>query len=145
MGLERFLPAHDGGVYNQALLEIKCGKKQSHWMWFIFPQRKGLRHSSTAKYYGIAGLEEARQYLQHPMLGKRLVEISKALFELADKSALNIFGSPYDMKLRPSMTLFSIVERSFVFSRQYWTNILEGILIKKQLTGLIFKFPTLPY
>lgn len=106
MGLERFLSAQEG-IYQQALSEIRHGKKQSHWMWFIFPQLKGLGHSSTADYYGIIDLDEARQYLEHPVLGKRLVEISKALLELVGTDANAVFGYPDDLKLQSCMTLFS--------------------------------------
>lgn len=107
--LTRFLDAQNQSYLN-ALSEIRKGQKQTHWMWFIFPQLKGLGKSSTADYYGITGLEEAKSYLKHPVLGKHLVQISLALLELKGKTALDIFGSPDDMKLRSSMTLFSQVE-----------------------------------
>lgn len=107
--LTRFLDAQNQ-VYLNALSEIRKGKKQTHWMWFIFPQLKGLGRSSTADYYGLTDLEEASAYLQHPVLGKHLVQIASALLELQGKTASDIFGSPDDMKLRSSMTLFSQVE-----------------------------------
>lgn len=110
MGLERFSAAQDDGVYDQALSEIKCGKKESHWMRFIFPQLKGLGHSSTAEYYGINGLDEVRQYLEDPVLGPRLIEISRALLELEGSDANAVFGYPDDFKLHSSMTLFSQVK-----------------------------------
>ena len=110
MGLERFLAAQDNGVYDQALLEIKCGKKQSHWMWFVFPQLKGLGSSPTANYYGITDLEEAAEYLRHPILGKRLSGISGTLLELPGTDATAVFGYPDDLKLHSCMTLFSQVE-----------------------------------
>lgn len=106
--LKRFLDAQHN-VYRQALSEIKKGRKQSHWMWFIFPQVKGLGYSSNAQYYGIGNREEASAYLQHPVLGARLVEISTALLQLPQHNALTIMGSPDDQKLRSSMTLFAQV------------------------------------
>ncbi|MCO6148925.1 DUF1810 domain-containing protein [Flavobacterium sp. NRK1] len=120
MGLERFLSAQEG-IYAEAISEIKQGRKQSHWMWFIFPQLKGLGHSATAEYYGITDLDEARHYLEHPVLGKRLVEISKALLELEGADANAIFGYPDDLKLQSSMTLFS----RFNGANPVFKNILE--------------------
>lgn len=104
--LERFVSAHQSS-YKQALTEIQNGRKQSHWMWFIFPQLRELGRSETAKYYGIADLKEARTFLDHPILGKNLIEISKALLQLRTDDPHQIFGSPDDLKLRSSMTLFS--------------------------------------
>ena len=95
--------------YAKALHEIRSGRKRSHWMWYIFPQVKGLGHSSMAEYYGISGIDEARAYLADPVLGARLVEISEALLELEDKDAAGIFGYPDVLKLRSSMTLFAAV------------------------------------
>jgi len=106
--LSRFLEAQNQ-TYLNALSEIRKGQKVTHWMWFIFPQLKGLGKSTTAQYYGIADLSEASAYLQHPVLGKHLVQISSALLEIENKTALDIFGSPDDLKLRSSMTLFSKV------------------------------------
>ncbi|SCY96292.1 DUF1810 domain-containing protein [Flavobacterium caeni] len=96
-------------MYLKALAEVRNGKKESHWMWFVFPQIKGLGFSETAKFYGIADLEEAEAYLAHPVLGKHLIEISEALLKIEDKTATEIFGTPDDMKLRSCMTLFSKV------------------------------------
>jgi len=104
--LTRFLDAQNK-LFLTALDEVKNGKKQSHWMWFIFPQLKGLGRSSTAEFYGIDGAEEAMAYLSHPVLAKNLVAISKALIGIEDKTATEIFGSPDDMKLRSGMTLFA--------------------------------------
>ncbi|MBF8964399.1 DUF1810 domain-containing protein [Pontibacter sp. FD36] len=106
--LARFLDAQ-ASSYEQALTEIKNGRKRSHWMWFIFPQLQGLGYSETARYYAIKDLEEARLYLQHPVLGQRLVEISKAMLALEGKTANQVLGSPDDLKLRSSMTLFAAV------------------------------------
>lgn len=106
--LNRFLVAQES-AYSAALSEIRAGRKRSHWMWFIFPQLKGLGYSSNAVYYGIDGLDEAAAYLQDPVLGARLVEISRALLELPGSNATAVMGSPDDMKLRSCMTLFARV------------------------------------
>jgi uncharacterized protein (DUF1810 family) len=98
--------------YQIALTEIKNGRKQSHWMWYIFPQIKGLGLSQTSKYYAINDIEEAKNYLSHPILGSRLIEISNELLKLNTDNALSIFGSPDDLKLKSSMTLFSLVEKT---------------------------------
>ncbi len=108
-GLKRFLDAQVDD-YNRALGEIRHGKKQSHWMWYIFPQIAGLGFSETAKYYALHNLDEARDYLEHPVLGSRLIEISKALLAIEGKTANQILGSPDDLKLHSCMTLFSQVE-----------------------------------
>lgn len=105
--LTRFLDAQNQ-VYLKALGEIQQGQKQSHWMWFIFPQLKGLGTSDAANYYGIRNLAEAKAYLQHPVLGKHLRQITTALLALEGKTAFEVFGSPDDMKLRSCMTLFSL-------------------------------------
>ena len=107
--LSRFVTAQEG-IYGQALAELKRGRKESHWMWFIFPQIEGLGHSSTARHYAIKSRDEARAYLAHPTLGARLVECCEALLNVREKSASAIFGYPDDMKLKSSMTLFSMVE-----------------------------------
>jgi uncharacterized protein (DUF1810 family) len=109
--LIRFLEAQNQ-MYLTALSEIKKGQKRSHWMWFIFPQLKGLGQSDTALYYGIQDLGEAKAYLQHRVLGKHLVEISTELLNIEGKSATAIFGSPDDLKLHSSMTLFAAAESS---------------------------------
>jgi uncharacterized protein (DUF1810 family) len=104
--LARFLDAQ-ASSYEQALSEIKNGRKHSHWMWFIFPQLQGLGHSETARFYAIKDLKEAQLYLQHPVLGPRLIEISKAMLAVEGKTANQILGNPDDLKLRSSMTLFA--------------------------------------
>lgn len=106
--LTRFTEAQ-ASTYQKALSEIKRGKKQSHWMWFIFPQIRGLGFSETAKLYAIRDLDEAKAYLNDPRLGARLREISQALLDLPGADPYSIFGSPDDMKLRSSMTLFAAV------------------------------------
>lgn len=109
--LIRFLEAQNQ-VYLKALSEIKNGKKTTHWMWYIFPQIKGLGSSETAQYYGIKDLNEATAYLQHPILGKHLIEISEEVLNLNGKTAAELFGTPDDLKLRSSMTLFATVENT---------------------------------
>lgn len=107
--LSRFLKAQKQD-YEQALREIRSGRKRSHWMWYIFPQIQGLGFSPTAQYYAIRDLQEARDYLAHPVLGARLKEISSALLDLNGLSASEIFGYPDDLKLRSSMTLFRMAD-----------------------------------
>lgn len=103
--INRFLKAQEH-VYTTALMEIQQGRKRSHWMWYIFPQIQGLGRSETAIFYSIRNLEEAQNYLHHPILGFRLKEITQALIHLEQTDATVIFGSPDDMKLKSSMTLF---------------------------------------
>ena len=104
--LQRFLDAQ-ATDYQQALAEIKNGRKRSHWMWYIFPQIQGLGFSETSRYYAIQDAAEAAEYLKHPVLSKRLFEICQALLEQAGNDANRIFGSPDDVKLKSSMTLFA--------------------------------------
>jgi uncharacterized protein (DUF1810 family) len=106
MSLQRFIDAQQSD-YETALSEIKRGRKQSHWMWYIFPQIQGLGFSATSKLYAIKNLKEAQAYLNHPLLGKRLKEITDALINLPSNDAHEIFGSPDDVKLKSSMTLFA--------------------------------------
>jgi uncharacterized protein (DUF1810 family) len=107
--LSRFLFAQED-VYDTALSEIRRGRKETHWMWFIFPQLAGLGHSAMARRYAIRDIEEARAYLEHPVLGPRLVDCCQALISLNGKTASQIFGDPDDLKLRSSMTLFALAE-----------------------------------
>lgn len=107
--LDRFLDAQANGVYERALSEIKTGKKQSHWMWFIFPQMKGLGQSYTANYYAIKNKEMAEQYLKHPLLGPRLIEISQAVYDLNAPNIVDVFGYPDYLKFQSCMTMFSLV------------------------------------
>ncbi len=103
--LNRFVRAQEG-VYERALSELKSGRKRTHWMWFIFPQIDGLGYSPTARRYSIKSMEEARQYLAHPVLGKRLLECTGAVVALRGGSVSEIFGYPDDLKFKSSMTLF---------------------------------------
>ena len=106
--LQRFVDAQrdDHAV---ALEEIRRGRKQSHWMWYVFPQLAGLGSSPTARQYAIHSLAEAEAYLRHPLLGPRLVEAAEAALAVAGRSAREVFGSPDDLKLRSSATLFAQV------------------------------------
>jgi uncharacterized protein (DUF1810 family) len=104
--LYRFIDAQED-VYHKVIQELRNGKKQSHWMWFIFPQIAGLGYSSTAKYYAIQNVDEARAYLAHPTVGARLLECTEIVVAHKDLSALTIFGDIDEMKLRSSMTLFA--------------------------------------
>lgn len=106
--LERFIDAQKVD-YQIALSEIKNGRKRSHWMWYIFPQIQGLGFSELSKLYAIKDLSEAEAFLQHPLLGSRLVGICNELLALEGNDAHAIFGSPDDLKLKSSMTLFSAV------------------------------------
>lgn len=109
--LTRFLDAQNK-LYLTAHSELKRGKKETHWMWFIFPQLKGLGKSTIAKYYAIADLKEAEDFLNHPVLGKHLIEICGVLLEYKTKSIEAILGELDARKLRSSMTLFSQVENA---------------------------------
>lgn len=105
--LARFVEAQ-AGVHEHAVAELRAGRKRSHWMWFVFPQLRGLGHSAMAERYGIGGLDEARAYLAHPLLGARLLECAAVLEGLDPRlSAHDVFGSPDDLKLRSSLTLFA--------------------------------------
>ena len=104
--LDRFVSAQVM-AYDQALGELREGRKRSHWMWFIFPQLRGLGLSQTAQHFGISGLDEARAYLTHPLLGPRLRACTEAVLAIEGRSLHGIFGSPDDLKFVSSMTLFS--------------------------------------
>lgn len=115
--LNRFVKAQ-AGVYEEALSEIRSGRKRSHWMWFIFPQHEGLGSSSTSRRYAIKSIAEAGAYLRHPLLGPRLLECAEAALGVEAKSAFDVFGSPDDMKLRSCATLFaSVSPAGSVFER----------------------------
>lgn len=107
--LNRFLAAQEG-TYAAALAELRNGRKQTHWMWFVFPQIAGLGSSPLAKRYAIKTWEEARQYLRYPVLGARLRECAAALLELQGKTISEITGYPDDLKLKSSMTLFAVLD-----------------------------------
>jgi uncharacterized protein (DUF1810 family) len=106
--LTRFLSAQQN-IYSHVLKELQAGEKVSHWMWFIFPQIEGLGHSSTAKYYSIKSINEAKVYIDHLILGKRLFECSNLILKIQGKSVEDIFGYPDNLKLKSCMTLFNFV------------------------------------
>lgn len=115
--LARFRDAQDHGAYAQALEEIKGGRKTSHWMWYVFPQMRGLGRSGMSWRYGVSSADEARAYLDDEVLGARLREISEALLELDDTDPRLIMGTPDWLKLRSCMTLFDHVSPGDVFER----------------------------
>jgi uncharacterized protein (DUF1810 family) len=124
--LERFVAAQ-GPVFETALNELKAGRKRSHWMWFVFPQLRGLGSSPMATFYGIKSIEEARAYLAHAVLGPRLVLCTETVLAIKNRSPDAIFGSPDDLKFRSSMTLFALAAGDGANSfqqalRQFWDN-----------------------
>lgn len=123
--LSRFLKAQETS-YDAALAEIRAGRKTSHWIWYIFPQLKGLGISSTAQYYGIAGLEEAHAYLSDNLLRSRLIEISQALLELPESNIESIMGYPDNLKLCSSMTLFHLAEPTCEVFQQVLDKFFDG-------------------
>lgn len=117
--IDRFIIAQDNKYngYDQALKEIRAGKKVNHWIWYIFPQLRGLGHSRKSYYYGIKDKEEAWRYITNPMLRDRMFEITEALLEHSDKTTLDILGHIDSMKVQSSMTLFDCVEPNSIFDR----------------------------
>ena len=134
-GIERFVEAQQN-VYNQALNEINNGKKQSHWMWFVFPQIRGLGFTDFNVYYGIKDLKEAQQYLSDPILGERLIEISQAVLSQEGKTALEIFGNPDQRKLKSSMTLFSQIQNTSPVFQKVLEKYYQGSLDEKTMAIL---------
>lgn len=124
--LDRFLKAQEL-MYPWALREIKNGRKQTHWMWYIFPQLKMLGRSSTALYYGIDNLEEAKAYLEHPILGTRLREISSVLLALETNDPLAVMGYPDNLKLCSCMTLFSMATEDNQVFIDVLTKFFDGV------------------
>ena len=115
--LNRFIRAQEK-IYKSVIEELRNGRKRSHWIWFIFPQFEGLGHSETSRFYSIKSEEEARQYLDHPMLGPRLLQCAETILAVDGKTASEIFGFPDDLKFKSSMTLFACVsEPGSVFAR----------------------------
>ena len=123
--LSRFHKAQQGS-YETALAEIRSGRKRSHWIWYIFPQIQGLGFSSTAQYYAIENLEEAKAYLADPVLRERLLEISNALLALDSCDPSEVMGYPDDLKLRSSMTLFSLAEPECTVFRDVLEKFYDG-------------------
>lgn len=106
--LERFITAQKA-VFQTAMTELQSGKKTSHWMWYIFPQIQGLGFTETSKFYSISNIDEAKEFLQHRLLGPRLILMCNTLVELKTNDAHEIFGSPDDRKLKSCMTLFAAI------------------------------------
>ena len=125
--LERFITAQ-AGAYDGALRELQRGHKTGHWMWFIFPQLRGLGRSELSRYYGIASLDEARAYLAHPILDPRLVACAAAVAELEDTTAATVLGDVDAAKLRSSMTLFASADPSEAVFRQVLDHWYGGTL-----------------
>jgi len=119
--LERFLAAQ-APIYEEIIRELKAGRKRTHWMWFIFPQFDGLGHSSTAKHFAIKSLAEAFAYIDHPVLGRRLLECSRLVGAVEGRSVSDIFGFPDNMKFRSSMTLFAQAGKE--------RDVFEGLIAK---------------
>ena len=115
--LKRFVDAQSGEVYERALQEIRNGRKTTHWMWFIFPQIKGLGRTPISQYYSIQSVEEAKAYLEDPVLSPRLREITKALLTLQTSDADEVFGFPDCMKLKSSMTLLDYISPNDIFAK----------------------------
>ncbi len=126
--LRRFETAQDeGGTYEQAVSELRGGRKTGHWMWFIFPQVAGLGRSSMSRTYAISSLAEAKAYLEHPVLGPRLIECASTLCGLSGQGAQEIFGATDAMKLRSSMTLFAHAAPDSVVFRRVLSDYFAGI------------------
>jgi len=123
--LQRFLEAQ-APVIDAVLAELDAGRKRSHWMWFVFPQLASLGRSSTARFYGIESVDEARAYLAEPVLGERLKACTRAVLRHPDRSAHAIFGSPDDLKFRSSMTLFGLAAPEEPLFRQALERFYEG-------------------
>ncbi len=109
--LKRFLDAQEEN-YERALSELRAGQKRSHWMWYVFPQIDGLGRSATARHYAIKSIEEAQEYLSHPVIGARLLECTETVLGIRKKTVSEIFGFPDDMKFKSSMTLFAQISES---------------------------------
>lgn len=130
--LSRFLEAQQS-TYETALSEIQQGKKQSHWMWFIFPQIIGLGFTDYNIFYAIKNMDEAQAYYNHPILGKRLIEISEAMLAIQNKTALEILGKPDTRKLKSCMTLFTQLPNASPVFQQVLNKFYNGELDKKTL------------
>jgi uncharacterized protein (DUF1810 family) len=123
--LQRFIAAQQND-YSIAMVEIKQGRKRSHWMWYIFPQIAGLGFSETSKYYALKNINEAQAYLNHPILGGRLIEICTELLKLPASNATQIFGTPDDLKLRSCVTLFASLPNTNSIFQQVLDKFFNG-------------------
>jgi uncharacterized protein (DUF1810 family) len=136
--LARFVQAQDG-KFDGALCEVKQGRKTSHWMWYIFPQLRGLGYSSMAMHYGITGEAEAQAYLAHEVLGPRLNTICEAVLALDGKSAYDIFDEPDDMKMRSCATLFAQVSKADSVFHKIIDKYFDGEFDQRTLEMLGYK------
>jgi uncharacterized protein (DUF1810 family) len=132
LNLQRFVDAQDL-VYRSVIGELRAGVKQSHWMWFVFPQVTGLGRSATAELYAIQSLDEAKAYLAHPLLGGRLRECTQLMLDVSGKSARQILGNPDDLKFFSSMTLFARAARNETLFRDALMKYFDG---KEEATTL---------
>jgi uncharacterized protein (DUF1810 family) len=131
--LDRFVQAQ-ARVLDDVLSQLKAGSKQSHWMWFIFPQIRGLGRSSVSIEYAISSRDEAKAYLRHPILGPRLKQCTRLVLLVEGRSALEIFGSPDDMKFRSSMTLFSQVSDDEIFDlalQKFFAGVPDALTLER--------------
>lgn len=133
--INRFLEAQET-TYQQALQEVKSGRKTSHWIWYIFPQIEGLGQSYASHYYGIEDIEEAKSYLQQPILKQRLLEISSALLEVEGKNSFEIFGTLDAIKVQSSMTLFHITNPEEEVFKQVLDKYYDGTLDENTIEKL---------
>lgn len=124
--LQRFIRAQEMD-YPTALAELRQGRKRSHWMWYIFPQLRGLGFSSTAQHYALHDAQEAQAFLQHPLLGRRLLDLCEVLIALPNQNATSIMGSPDDLKLRSSMTLFAALDSAQPIFQQVLDKFYQGV------------------
>jgi uncharacterized protein (DUF1810 family) len=124
--LDRFVIAQES-IFKQVLSELRAGAKMGHWMWFVFPQIRGLGRSPTSIEYAISSLDEAQAYLQHPVLGPRLKECTQVVLDVDGRSATDIFGTPDDVKFRSSMTLFAQVSRDDDIFHRALQKYFEGV------------------
>ena len=124
--LDRFVQAQDP-VLDQVRQELRDGRKCSHWMWFVFPQLRGLGRSPMARYYAIASRDEAEAYLDHPVLGPRLIECTTLVYRIDGRSIAQIFGSPDDLKFHSSMTLFSLMPPAPPIFRDVMLKYFRGV------------------
>lgn len=130
--LDRFVRAQSG-TWPRALAEVRAGHKQTHWMWFVLPQIAGLGHSATARRYALRDADEAAAYLRHPVLGPRLVAVSEAALAAPGRSARDVFGTPDDLKLRSSMTLFAAVAPGEAVFQNVLDRFYGGVLDERTL------------
>jgi uncharacterized protein (DUF1810 family) len=133
--LDRFIRAQEP-VMTQVRQELAAGCKRSHWMWFVFPQLTGLGHSAMARRYAISSLAEAQAYLEHPLLGPRLVELTELVNQVNGRSIREIFGSPDDMKFHSSMTLFAYAHPDVSAFREALERHFGGVMDKRTLENL---------